>query len=104
MGNGSTTFNLPDLRGEFVRGWDNGRGVDSGRAIATAQSDALGPHDHYLLGGYATISDYFGGSGNDYGVGVGSVDASHKTATSGASGIGSETRPRNIALLYCIKE
>ena len=27
---GSTTFNLPDLRGEFIRGWDNGRGVDSG--------------------------------------------------------------------------
>ena len=33
VGNGSTTFNLPDLRGEFVRGWDDGRGVDSGRAL-----------------------------------------------------------------------
>ena len=39
-GDGSTTFNLPDLRGEFVRGWDNGAGVDSGRALGTNQADA----------------------------------------------------------------
>ena len=37
-GNGSTTFNLPDLRGEFLRGFDDGRTVDSGRVIGTAQS------------------------------------------------------------------
>ena len=104
VGNGSTTFNVPELRGEFIRGWDNGRGIDSGRAIATAQAAEVGPHDHYLTGGAAVISDWFGGSGNDYGVGVGSVDTSHKTATSGSSGLGSETRPRNVALLYCIKE
>jgi len=33
VGDGSTTFDLPDLRGEFLRGWDNGRGVDSGRVL-----------------------------------------------------------------------
>ncbi|WP_414500070.1 phage tail protein [Zymobacter sp. IVIA_12111.31 C1] len=37
-GDGSTTFNLPDLRGEFIRGWDNGRGVDSGRQIGSWQA------------------------------------------------------------------
>lgn len=36
-GDGSATFNVPDLRGEFVRGLDNGRGVDSGRLLGTAQ-------------------------------------------------------------------
>jgi phage-related tail fiber protein len=34
-GNGSTTFNIPDLRGEFLRSWDNGRGVDSGRGFGS---------------------------------------------------------------------
>ena len=37
VGDGSTTFNLPDLRGEFLRGLDDGRGVDSGRTIGSAQ-------------------------------------------------------------------
>lgn len=37
---------LPDLRGEFVRGWDDGRGVDAGREILSAQSHDSGPHIH----------------------------------------------------------
>ena len=40
-GDGSTTFNLPDLRGEFMRGWDDGRGIDRGRAFGSAQGDAI---------------------------------------------------------------
>ena len=32
---------LPDMRGEFIRGWDNGRGVDAGRGVLSAQSDAI---------------------------------------------------------------
>jgi len=40
-GDGSTTFNLPDLRGEFVRGFDNGRGVDSGRDFGSWQDFGL---------------------------------------------------------------
>ena len=40
-GNGTSTFNLPDLRGEFVRGWDDSRGVDAGRMLGSAQSDAI---------------------------------------------------------------
>jgi|GEM_PF-5117927 len=45
-GDGSTTFNLPDLRGEFIRGLDDGRGIDSGRALGTLQEDDFKSHDH----------------------------------------------------------
>ncbi|MDS0075108.1 phage tail protein [Enterobacter hormaechei] len=37
---------LPDLRGEFIRGWDDGRGVDTGRSLLSAQNHDLGPHVH----------------------------------------------------------
>ena len=47
-GNGSSTFNLPDLRGEFVRGFDNGKGTDSGRSIATSQSSQNAQHNHSM--------------------------------------------------------
>ena len=40
-GNGTTTFALPDARGEFIRAMDNGRGVDPGRALGSAQGDAI---------------------------------------------------------------
>ena len=43
---GSTTFNVPDLRGEFIRGWDAGRGIDSGRSFGSAQADEFKAHDH----------------------------------------------------------
>jgi len=45
-GNGSSTFNLPDLRGEFVRGWDNGKGTDSSRSFASSQTDSNKEHNH----------------------------------------------------------
>ena len=45
---GTTTFNLPDLRGEFVRGWDDGRGIDSGRAFASVQNSANKSHSHSI--------------------------------------------------------
>ena len=47
-GDGRTTFNLPDLRGEFIRGWDDGRGVDAGRVFGSAQAHALQSHQHGL--------------------------------------------------------
>ena len=47
-GNGSSTFNVPDLRGEFVRGVDRGRGVDSGRNVATSQGGANASHNHSI--------------------------------------------------------
>ena len=45
-GDGSSTFNVPDLRGEFVRGWDDARGVDSGRSFASSQGDNNKQHNH----------------------------------------------------------
>ncbi len=53
-GDGSSTFNVPDLRGEFVRGWDDSRGVDSGRNFGTSQSDNNKQHNHSAS---STITD-----------------------------------------------
>ena len=55
-GNGSSTFNLPDLRGEFVRGFDNGRGVDSGRSINNPQGSANQSHNHSYGNAGITVS------------------------------------------------
>jgi microcystin-dependent protein len=89
VGDGSTTFGLPDLRGEFIRGWDDGRGVDSGRVFGASQLDDLKSHSHSI--------QTFGGSSGTYASGSLGLNSS-----TGATG-GSETRPRNIALLACIK-
>ena len=76
-GNGSTTFNLPDLRGEFIRGFDNGRGVDSGRSIASFQAGENAQHTHGFSGSTAShtatgqirnISETFAASGSASGV------------------------------------
>ena len=45
-GDGSSTFNLPDLRGEFVRGWADDGSVDSSRSFASSQSDQNKQHNH----------------------------------------------------------
>lgn len=45
-GDGSTTFNLPDVRGEFRRGWDHGRGIDPGRVLGSTQAAAFASHTH----------------------------------------------------------
>ena len=55
-GNGSSTFNLPDLRGEFVRGFDNGRGVDSGRSINNPQGSQNVSHNHSYGNNGITVS------------------------------------------------
>ena len=96
-GNGSTTFNLPDLRGEFVRGWDDARGVDSGRTFGSTQADELKSHTHAVYGLYG--SEWSGRNGYNYG--IGRIDSGWQTDKIQATG-GTETRPRNIALLACI--
>nr|WP_233977263.1 tail fiber protein [Pectobacterium versatile] len=99
---------LPDLRGEFVRGWDDGRGVDTGRALLSAQSDAI-----------RNITGRFNPGGN----GV-SADSELFTAgpwgqasNGGAAGdsalitfdaskvvpVANENRPRNIAFNYIVR-
>lgn len=118
VGDGRTTFNLPDLRGEFVRGWDGGRNIDPGRAFGSAQGDAIrnitgsidtGSNNGHQLFDEATAtgalaisrrqwkawtSDTQDGRNNPSAF---DFDASRVVPTA------AENRPRNIALLACIK-
>jgi phage-related tail fiber protein len=95
-GNGTTTFNLPDLRGEFIRGYDNGRGVDSGRGFGTAQGDELRSHSHSVT--LPIANDSSSGSDDES---ISTLGGSQTYGTSNTGG--NETRPRNVALLACIK-
>jgi microcystin-dependent protein len=95
VGDGSTTFNVPDLRGEFIRGWDDSRGVDSGRAFGSGQADGFKSHAHTVAMALSRTQ----AAGNVTG---GSVIGSNGSITSSSVG-GTETRPRNKALLACIK-
>ncbi len=52
-GDGSTTFNIPDLRGEFIRGWDDARGVDTSRVFGSWQDGQNLSHTHT-----ATVGSY----------------------------------------------
>lgn len=96
-GNGSTTFNLPDLRGEFLRGLDDGRGVDGSRGLGTSQS-------HLVSSASQTVPVAFDALGSN---GLGWLPAIKNTSAVyfnyQIGNGGSETRPRNIALLACIK-
>jgi len=51
-GNGSTTFNLPDLRGEFIRGWDHDKGTDVNRLFGSFQNDQMQSHSHKEISNY----------------------------------------------------
>lgn len=96
VGDGSTTFNVPDLRGEFVRGWDHGKGTDPGRAFASAQADEFESHVHAQRG--AGLS-----GGNTTAQYSTNLTATGDQLTNTAATGGTETRPRNIALMYIIK-
>lgn len=96
-GDGSTTFAIPDLRGEFVRGLDDGRGVDSGRAIGTAQSHQMQSHTHSNGGTAGGQWSYY------YTEGQYNPAYQSNTGAAGGTSNSSENRPRNVALLACIK-
>lgn len=102
-GNGTTTFNLPDLRGEFVRGWDHARNIDNGRALGSLQNHSLQKHTHYQAGynleGAGTIPWYNWANS----VKKGNKDQTGDGTNSTIGTFSTETRPRNIALMYCIK-
>lgn len=171
-GDGYSTFNVPDMRGEFPRGWDNGRGVDSGRSLGSQQAGQIESHNHsgntslngeHSHGGNTDYSgnhshdgstNYTGGHRHGYDQaqdpdyshdGQGSIDTGEDYAPLNYSGRntdytgdhshslnienagkhrhdlnienagnhthnlninntgGNETRPRNVALMFCIK-
>lgn len=106
-GDGATTFHLPDLRGEFIRGWDNGRGVDSGRAFGSAQAASVESHFHMTDGSngsnsHAVLNNADGPFDANSMINN-AADAAYRAGTrTGAFG-GTETRPRNIAMIAAIK-
>lgn len=114
---GVGNFRLPESRGEFLRGWDHGRGVDAGRDIGTFQGEAFKAHNHRYFDNTAATFDpagvWQGGningapasisagaflSGVDSGTTMQLVNAGNTVNTGGT-----ETRPRNLAVMWCIK-
>lgn len=94
-GDSSTTFNLPDLRGEFIRGWDNGRGRDNNgsRVFGSAQDDQLKTHRHGV-----SVGRLYTYCGNCYHMAnTITVTDPHTLSTT------VESRPKNVAMKYCIK-
>jgi len=91
-GDGSTSFNIPDARAEFIRGLDDGRGIDAGRVLGSYQADSV------------RSVGIFGESGNPFAQG-GTAGNGYLRTGSGNVVIpaGTETRPRNIAFLLCIR-
>ncbi len=113
-GDGETTFNVPDLRGRFVRGWAHGSNNDperlnrlatvpngaSGDNVGSYQGDAFQNHRHNFTGTYANI----GGGGHshlDYASGYQRAMSGYSWSSSNHSSL--ETRPKNIFMMYCIK-
>ncbi|WP_258379369.1 phage tail-collar fiber domain-containing protein [Pseudomonas protegens] len=95
---GAGNFRLPESRGEFLRGWDHGRGVDAGRGLGSWQADEFKSHFHTTNNTSYVGSDptlwVYGDAGS------GSITPpSVQTNTAG----GIETRPRNLAVMWCIK-
>ncbi len=98
-GDGATTFNLPELRGEWPRFWDDGRGIDAARVFGSAQAQQLLAHTHTTLTQPYVGSEVFAGST----VLVGTATANDMFPRTSSSAGGAENRVRNVALLGIIK-
>lgn len=118
VGDGSTTFNLPDLRGAFLRGIGdgtiNGRTKSGPTNVGDFQEDQYQRHFHTFLdnsSSYNSLTTYnISGSGlGKIAHGGGTIEGtlqvseSREASGSGAPRTGSETRPFNAGILYCIK-
>lgn len=114
QGDGIRTFQLPDLRGQFIRGWDSTGLVDPYRVMGTKQEDAMQGHFHEPLG-KKVRNEQFGFNvwstgAQNHGAPTGSGSEPEATTggpvtdeVHGAPRIASETRPKNISLVACIK-
>ncbi|EFM0334597.1 phage tail protein [Escherichia coli] len=98
---------LPDLRGEFIRGWDDGRGIDTGRALLSIQSDEVrklalkywGPASNSSPSKTFALSDSAGGGLYTDGISQASDGIINAFQLPG----GNETRPRNVAFNYIVR-
>ncbi|HAL0579653.1 TPA: phage tail protein [Escherichia coli RS218] len=108
------SLKLPDLRGEFIRGWDDGRGADSGRALLSLQADALQRLTGTLeMGnGIGLMTRPHASTGGVFSEGPERVQTPTTQQTTGyavsfdSAGIArsaSETRPRNVAFNYIVR-
>ncbi|EIH3975882.1 tail fiber protein [Escherichia coli] len=103
-----TTNKLPDLRGEFIRGWDDGRGVDPSRNLGSSQTDQLQNHGHSNIrisytgaeGGSSALPDGGAQRTGDADL-VGPVSSTNFAG--GQPRVGAETRPRNVAFNYIVR-
>lgn len=121
LGDGSSTFNVPDLRGVFKRAWDDSRGLDVSRAIATFQRDQF---QAWQLGmsttggggvyyGFNRLDNNIigGTAGTNHGIldmlstaqGASAMAKAYSDGTNGTPRTGSETRPTNVSLMPVIK-
>ena len=104
IGDNINTFNLPDLRAEFVRGWDAGRGVDTARPFGSTQIGNIEAHTHSMT--YERGAEAAGTITNANGFLSLNADTSLGTYTNNVvvnSTGTTETRPRNVAMQYIIK-
>ena len=114
-GDGSTTFNLPDGRGLFIRQLDDGKGIDpdgSFRVAGSTQTNAFQGHKNTIVASdngselYGITASGGGGSARAITVKGGGIDLNITTVTDGTNGTprtASETRPSNMALCLMIK-
>jgi microcystin-dependent protein len=93
------TFNIPDLRGYFVRGFDSTGVIDPGRVFGSTQIDQFASHSHPFQ---STNRQTIGDTDNVAGGNLPVTDYATNTYSTSAVG-GPETRPKNIAMLICIK-
>jgi microcystin-dependent protein len=116
-GDGATTFNIPDMRGYFPRGWDDGAGVDPARVFGSTQTGQIQAHTHGVTDPMHTHTFSTTMSTNinnnqlalGEGGGHGPIDITTTAINAAATGIsiqsagGSETRPVNVALMFIIR-
>lgn len=115
-GDGSTTFNIPDYRAEFLRGLDLSRGIDPGRTIGSSQLDQMqritgyfrntqlrtafnsvsGAFSHYSYGSDGLSSGTLAGTRLDF-------DSGDSPSARVSDTVEGETRSRNVAVVFCIK-
>jgi len=113
VGDGSTTFNLPDLRGQFLRGWDHGAGIDLDAAsrtdrgdgalgdnVGTKQTDAFESHGHDAP---TMVNDVAGTTYEAPPINPKTDNIDYQFAAPTDTTGGNETRPINVNVMYCIR-